>query len=78
MHFLTVIGGMIILIGGCMAAWPRDMCNLSQDADGEPIPPTPKNVRWMRVFGVALVVIGGILVCAGLIGVHGADDPVLF
>jgi hypothetical protein len=74
--FLVVIGGLLILIGGGMALVPEGF--VGQDDDGRPIPPTPTNVRWTRVIGVALVVLGVVLVCAGIIGVKGADDPVLF
>jgi hypothetical protein len=74
--FLIVIGGMLILVGGGMALVPDGF--LRQNDDGKPIPPTPANVRWTRILGVALVVLGVVLVCAGIVGVKGADDPVLF
>ena len=74
LDFLLVAGGMMVLIGFCMAAWPRDMCTLSQDADGKPIRPTLENVWWMRAVGIAFVVLGGLLIWAGLAGVRGADD----
>ena len=75
MDFLIVIGGMLILIGGGMALVPDGF--LRQNDDGKPIPPTPANVRWTRILGVVLVVLGAVLVCAGFIGVKGTDDPAL-
>jgi hypothetical protein len=77
MHFLVIYGGLLALIGGCMAVWPAEMCSLSEGADDKPIPATPTNVRRMRVVGILLVVLGAALVCAGLAGVRGSDDPVL-
>jgi hypothetical protein len=74
--FLVVIGGLLILVGGGMALVPDAF--LGQDDDGKPIRPTPARVRWTRVIGVALVVLGVVLVCAGIVGVKGTDDPVLF
>jgi hypothetical protein len=73
--FLIVIGGMLILIGGGMALVPGAF--LGQDDDGKPIPSTPTNVRWTRIIGVALVVLGVVLICAGIVGVKGSDDPAL-
>jgi hypothetical protein len=73
--FLIVVGGVLILVGGGMALVPGAF--LGQDDDGKPVPPTPANVRWTRIIGVALVVLGVVLVCAGIVGVKGSDDPAL-
>lgn len=73
----AVAGGMIILVGGCLALWPRAMADVSQDADGNPIPPTPANLRWLRRVGFAFVLFGAVLIWMWLAGVKGDPDPVL-
>ncbi|HEX3149982.1 MAG TPA: hypothetical protein VHR66_18030 [Gemmataceae bacterium] len=76
-HFLTLAGTMLVLVGGAMAIWPRAVTSVSQDADGIPMPVTPANVRWMRLFGIAVLVLGIVCVASGLLGVKGDNDPVL-
>jgi uncharacterized membrane-anchored protein len=76
-HFLTLAGTMLVLVGGAMAIWPQAVTSMSQDADGKPIPVTPANVRWMRLFGIALLILGIVCIVSGLMGVKGDSDPVL-
>ncbi len=76
-HFLTLMGSMLCLIGGCMAIWPRAVTSMSKDEDGNPIPMTPANIVWMRVMGIALFILGVVLIISGIVGVKGDPDPVL-
>jgi hypothetical protein len=75
--FLALTGAYVLLVGGLMAIWPRTVTSMSQDGDGKPIPVTPANVRWVWILGVALVLLGIILIVSGFLGVKGDPDPVL-
>jgi hypothetical protein len=75
---IILIGGLLFLLGGPMAAWPAAVISVSRDEDGSPIPLTPANVRWMRIVGVAIIVLGVAVIRAGIVGAKGAEDPVLF
>jgi hypothetical protein len=76
--FLALIGAYVLMVGGLMTVWPRTMTSMSREEDGKPIPVTPANVRWCWILGVALVLLGIILIVSGFVGVKGDPDPVLF
>jgi hypothetical protein len=73
-----LVGGMLLLIGGLMAVWPAAVVSVSKDEDGNPIPVTLANVRWMRAIGVAIIALGVALIRAGIVGAPGAKDAVQF
>jgi hypothetical protein len=75
---LYLIGGILAVIGFAMIVWPRAMLEISKDEDGNPMLVTPGNVVWMRVGGVALLALAAVAILTQVLGIRGAEDPVMF
>jgi hypothetical protein len=66
MSFEYVIAG-ILLVGGAVTVWAGP--DLGVREDGTPFPPGER--RWVRLFGVGLMVCGAGVLAATLLGFRG-------
>jgi len=76
--FEILLGTYPLLIGTCMAIWPTAVTGMTMDDDNKPLPLTPANIRWTRIVGIGAVVLGILIIMSVILGVKGAEDPVLF
>ena len=65
-----------IVLGTCLAVWPRRFAGPDEDHPGDP--PTAAQVWGVRVGGVLMVLGGAALLAIVLAGVPPDPDPVLF
>ena len=70
MDIQYVISG-VLLVGGAITAWMGP--DLEAREDGTPLSPGQR--RWMRVFGVVLLVCGAVVLVATLLGFRGQPLP---
>ena len=73
------LGGLAVgflVVGACMAVWPRRFAGPNEDHPGDP--PTAAQVWGVLVGGVLLVLGGAALLAVVLADVPPDPDPVLF